>query len=163
MDFRCVRAYREPVVSTIQGFFAWRTTRGTFNRLKFQRALIGSILKHLNPWPLPRSIVVLDNARIHMYAEFETAVHSCGAVLLFLPPYCPQFNPIEVLFGQLKRWLARHANLAFGLYPERVLEVAMPRCTKDEDGGGTGLFRHCGYDEGGLNEAVFKRELDLFQ
>lgn len=126
------------------GFIAWRTTRGTFTRLKFHRAFVSCVLKKLNPWPLPHSIVVLDNARIHMYAELEAAVHSVGAVLLFLPPYCPQFNLIEVLFGQLKRWLARHANLAFGLYPEKVLEIAMPACTRKDNEGGVGLFRHCG-------------------
>ncbi|OWZ18126.1 Transposase [Phytophthora megakarya] len=141
---------------------AWRTTRGTFTRLKFHRAFVSSVLRHLNHWPFPKSIVVLDNARIHMYSELEAAIHSCSAVLLFLPPYCPLFNPIVVLFGQLKRWQARHANLAFGLYPEKVLEVAMRACTRQEPSGGTTLFRHCGYGNGGLEESVFDRDLERF-
>ncbi|DAZ93190.1 TPA: hypothetical protein N0F65_010766 [Lagenidium giganteum] len=108
----------------------------------------------LNPWPLPRSIVILENARIHLYAELEAVVHACGAMLLFLPPYCPQLNPIEVIFGRLKQWIVRHANLAFREQPEQVLEVALCLCLK-EDGGGVNLFRHCGYGESGLNESVF--------
>lgn len=103
----------------VRGFVAWRTTRDTFTRRKFHRAFVSSVLKLLNPWPLPRPILVLDNACIHMHAELEAAVHACGAIVLFLPPYCPQFNPIEVMFGQLKRWLARHANLAFAFIQRR--------------------------------------------
>ncbi|POM78101.1 Tc1-mariner class Transposase [Phytophthora palmivora] len=87
----------------VNGFVAWRTTRGTFTRLAFNRAFVESVHLRLNPWPIPRSIVVLDNACIHMYPGLEAAIHSVGAVLLFLPPYCPQFNPIEIMFGQLKR------------------------------------------------------------
>ncbi|KAE9357657.1 hypothetical protein PR003_g1684 [Phytophthora rubi] len=109
----------------VRGFVGWITTRATFPTFTFHRAFIRHVVPHLNPPPLPRSIVILDNARIHMYKELEEAMHACGAVLLFLPPYCPQCNPIEVLFGQLKRWLARHANLTFPLYPEKVLEVAV--------------------------------------
>jgi hypothetical protein len=144
----------------VSGFMAWRTTRGTFTRLEFHRAFMECILPKLNPVPWPLSIVVLDNACIHMYPEFEEAVHSVGAVLLFLPPYCPQFNPIEVMFGQLKRWLARYANLVFPLYPEKVLKMAMPACVKSDETG-VNLFRHCGYGGGGLREDVFERDLLL--
>lgn len=143
----------------VRGFVAWRTTRGTFTRKKFHRAFVSSVMKLLNPWPLPRSILVLDNARIHMYAELEDAVHACGAILLFLPPYCPHFNPIEVMFGQLKRWLGRHANLAFPLHPERVLAIAMRECVKSDETG-VNLFRHCGYGVAGLNSAVFAVDIE---
>lgn len=61
------------------------------------------VIPLLNPWPLPRSIVVLDNATNHMYRELEDAVHQCGARLLFLPPYCLELNPIEIGFGALKK------------------------------------------------------------
>ncbi|KAE9334427.1 hypothetical protein PF008_g13976 [Phytophthora fragariae] len=144
----------------VTGFIGWQSTPETFTRLKFHRAFVKSVLPHLTPWPLPRSIVVIDNARIHMYAELEQAVHACGAILLYLPPYCPQFNPIEVMFGQLKRWLTRHANLAFPLYPELVLKVAMRSCIRTEEIG-VNLFRHCGYGEAGLDTTVFERDLDV--
>ncbi|KAJ0390669.1 hypothetical protein P43SY_010618 [Pythium insidiosum] len=118
-----------------RGFVAWVTTDGTFSRCNFHAAFIEKVVPLLNPWPLPRSIVVLDNARIHMYRELEDAVHQCGALLLYLPPYCPHLNPIEVYFGRLKRWLTRHANLAFPASPELVLEVAMKECLRDEASG----------------------------
>ena len=48
------------------------------------------------------SIVVIDNAKIHMLKELEDAVHQRGVRMIFLPPHSPELNPIEVCFGQLK-------------------------------------------------------------
>ena len=97
----------------------------------------------------------MDNAKIHMFQELEDAVHQCGARLIFLSPYSPELNPIEVCFGQLKRWIQKHANLVFPLYPEMVLEVAMKACTKDIPHSTLGLYRHCGYDPEELCKPFF--------
>ncbi|OWY94037.1 Transposase [Phytophthora megakarya] len=96
-----------------------------------------------------RSIVILDNAKIHMYRELEDLIHSRGSILFFLPPYSPQLNPIEVGFSLLKRWLTRHAPLAFRQDPSRTLSVALVQCTKKNDKVGINLYQHCGY---GLQE-----------
>ena len=58
------------------GFFAWDSTEGTFDRFKFHQAMRNSIIPYLNRWPLPRSIIILDNAKIHMYKELEALIHS---------------------------------------------------------------------------------------
>lgn len=63
------------------------------------------------------------------------------------------------MFGQLKRWLTRHANLAFPLYPELVLRVAMRACVESTDMG-VNLFRHCGYGDTGINDAVFRFDVE---
>lgn len=94
-----------------------------------------------------------------MYKELEEAVHECGAILLYLPPYSPQLNPIEALFGQLKRWIQRYANLAFPILPDMVLDIAMVECVK-ENSDCTGLLHHCGYDQAGLNSTAFDLLLD---
>ena len=138
----------------VNGFMCWETTRDTFTRASFHKAFAKKVVPKLNPWPLPNSIVVMDNAKIHMYKELEEAVHQCGARLIFLPPYSPQLNPIEVCFGRLKRWIQRNANLVFPLYPEEVLEVAMKMCTKTTHGT-VGEYSHCGYDCHGLESSVF--------
>ena len=95
-------------------------------------------------------------ACLHMYRELQDAIHQTGARLIFLLPYSPELNPIEVGFGRLKAWIQKHANLVFPLYPEKVLEIAMPLCTAVE---GTPnslkLFGHCGYDWKGLREELF--------
>lgn len=151
------RGHRVSVLAAVNadGFIGWKTTRDTFTRQKFHDAFAECVIPKLNPYPLPNSIVIMDNAKIHMYRELEEAIHQCGALLIYLPPYAPQLNPIEVCFGRLKRWIQRHANLAFPLYPEKVLEVAMPLCIKTENGTG-GEFSYCGYKNDGLDEKVFE-------
>ena len=139
-----------------QGFMSWKCTEGTFSRKKFHNTFSEKVIPHLNPWPLPRSIVIMDNAKIHMFQELENAVHQCGARLIFLPPYSPELNPIEVCFGQLKRWIQKHANLAFPPHPEMVLEVAMQACTNKNTSDTLGLFSHCGYDAGELRKNFFE-------
>ena len=138
------------------GFMSWKCTSGTFSRKRFHNAFSEKVVPFLNPWPLPRSIVIMDNAKIHMFKELEDAVHQCGARLIYLPPYSPELNPIKVCFGQLKRWIQKNANLVFPLYPEKVLDVAMPACTKDISHGTLGLYGHCGYDNGGLRLHFFE-------
>jgi transposase len=137
-----------------RGFVAWSTTKGTFTRRKFHDAFVATVVPLLNPWPRHRSIAVLNNARIHMYAELEHAIHACGAIVLYLPPYCPHLNSIEVLFGRLKKWLMRHANLAFPASPDLVLDVAMRECLRSDEIG-VNLFGDCGYKNGFLYENVF--------
>lgn len=124
----------------------------------FHCTFIEKVIPILNPWPHPRSVAVVDNARIHMYRELVEVVHSCGAILLFLPPYSPHLNHIEVLFGRLKQWLVRHANLAFPLRLELVLGIAMVECAKAEQGEQK-LFHHCGYGSGELVDAAFSESV----
>ena len=152
------RGNRVSVLASLDytGFMSWKCTSGTYSRKRFHHAFSEKVVPHLNPWPLPRSIIIMDNAKIHMFKELEDAVHQCGARLIYLPPYSPELNPIEVCFGQLKRWIQKHANLVFPLYPEKVLDVAMPACTKDIEHGTLGLYGHCGYDDGELRSHFFE-------
>lgn len=141
----------------VKGFMAWESTCGTFTRRKFHEAFCKNIIPKLNPWPLPNSIVIMDNAKIHMYQKLEEAIHQTGARLLFLPPYAPQLNPIEVCFGQLKQWIQSKANLVFPLYPELVLEIAMRECTRASENDAIGEYAHCGYKKYGIEQSVFDR------
>jgi hypothetical protein len=63
-----------------------------------------SILPHLMPFngTNQHSIVVLDNASIHHVHGITELIQGVGAIPLFLPPYSPDFNPIEELFSKLK-------------------------------------------------------------
>jgi len=55
----------------------------------------------------PGDIVILDNLPGHKGEEAAELVEACGATLMFLPPYSPDFNPIEMLFSKLKALLRK--------------------------------------------------------
>lgn len=53
----------------------------------------------------PGDIVVLDNLGSHKGKAIRQAIKKAGARLLFLPPYSPDFNPIEQAFSKVKHWM----------------------------------------------------------
>ena len=55
-------------------------------------------------------IVTMDNLPVHRVAGVEEAIEAAGATLLYLPPYSPDFNPIEQLFAKLKALLRKAAE-----------------------------------------------------
>jgi transposase len=59
----------------------------------------------LVPTLRPGDVVVLDNLAVHKQPEVQTAIEQAGARLRFLPPYSPDFNPIELAFAKLKAFL----------------------------------------------------------
>ena len=56
----------------------------------------------------PRSVLVLDNCYSHYNLAFHRILADAGVRVIFLPPYSPQFNPIEEAFAQYKKFLNRH-------------------------------------------------------
>src|ERR1035438_5605098 len=58
----------------------------------------------------PGDIVILDNLSSHKVAGVEGAILATGAVVLFLPPYSPDLNPIEKFFSKLKVRLRKAAT-----------------------------------------------------
>lgn len=57
----------------------------------------------------PGDIVVMDNLPAHKVAGVRDTIEQAGARLLFLPPYSPDFNPIEMAFSKLKALLRKAA------------------------------------------------------
>jgi transposase len=57
----------------------------------------------------PGDIVVMDNLAAHKRAEIAIAIEAAGARLLYLPPYSPDLNPIEMAFAKLKAALRKAA------------------------------------------------------
>ena len=63
----------------------------------------------LAPTLAPGDIVIMDNLPAHKGSAVREAVEATGARLLFLPPYSPDFNPIENAFAKLKALLRKAA------------------------------------------------------
>ena len=53
----------------------------------------------------PGDVVILDNLSSHKRTAVQTKIEAAGATLRFLPPYSPDFNPIEMVFAKLKALL----------------------------------------------------------
>ncbi len=78
------------------------------------RAMNGQIFRVyvercLAPTLSPGDIVIIDNLPAHKVAGVRDTIAAAGAALLYLPPYSPDFNPIEMLFAKLKALLRRTA------------------------------------------------------
>lgn len=63
----------------------------------------------LTPTLRPGDTVVMDNLPAHKVADIRTLIEAAGASLLYLPPYSPDFNPIENAFSKLKAILRKAA------------------------------------------------------
>jgi transposase len=79
---------------------------GPINREAFQ----AYVARVLVPELAPGDIVVMDNLGSHKGPAVRAAIEMAGARLLFLPPYSPEFNPIEMVFSKLKALLRKAAE-----------------------------------------------------
>jgi transposase len=72
-------------------------------------AFLAYVEQVLVPTLTPGDIVVMDNLPAHKPATVRRAIEGAGAELRFLPPYSPDFNPIEMAFSKLKAFLKKKA------------------------------------------------------
>jgi transposase len=95
----------------------------------------------LVPTLRPGDVVVLDNLAVHKQPEVRAAIEAVGAQLRFLPPYSPDFNPIELAFAKLKAFLraARPRNFD---QVTTLMAIALELFTPAEC---ANYIRHCGY------------------
>ena len=91
----------------ITGMMAPMVLDGPINRLAFQAYVEQVLVPELSPG----DIVVMDNLSSHKGPAVRQAIEAAGARLLYLPPYSPDFNPIENAFAKLKALLRKAAEL----------------------------------------------------
>jgi hypothetical protein len=104
----------------------------------------------------------MDNVIMHLDPRVRDVIEAKGALLVYLSPYSPHFNPIEMMFSVYKAYLKRHSIHAtrdswFGLHVDALLAVT-PAIARNQ-------FRHCGIpgmeqipsveDEGKETEGLF--------
>src|SRR5258707_4107680 len=68
----------------------------------------------MNPFPQDRSILILDNCTIHKMRALQEIIEGFGCILLFLPPYSPDFNPIEESFSCGMSHVCTHNSCSAG-------------------------------------------------
>jgi transposase len=99
-----LRGKRMSVVGaySLNGLITFDLTSNTYNRDRFEDFFQHFLLPELTPYPGPRSIVILDNARIHNRRNLFNMCLSRGAILLFMSPYSPDMYPIQKFWALVK-------------------------------------------------------------
>lgn len=103
---------------------------------------LGYVRQHLVPTLHEGDIVIMDNLPAHKVAGVQEAIESVGAKLVYLPPYSPDFNPIELLFAKLKTLLRAAANRTIAAL-ESTLGALLDCFSPAEC---ANYFRHAGYE-----------------
>jgi transposase len=96
----------------------------------------------LVPTLKPGDIVIADNLPAHKVPGVQEAIENCGASLRYLPPYSPDFNPIEKAFAKLKAYLrkiaARTVDALWDAVADAIQTFTSAHCRN--------YFISCGYD-----------------
>jgi transposase len=97
----------------------------------------------LVPTLSPGETVVADNLSSHKGHEVRKAIEAAGATMRFLPPYSPDFNPIEKAFSKLKALLRRAAERSVEALHKTIIRLARLFTPKEC----ANFFAACGYDQ----------------
>jgi transposase len=111
---------------------------GPINRIAFETYVDKVLVPELEPG----DIVIMDNLSSHKGPRVREMIEAAGATLLFLPPYSPDFNPIENAFSKLKAHLRKAAERTVnGLWNAigRVIDLFTPAECRN-------FFKAAGYD-----------------
>jgi transposase len=121
----------------VNGVRAMMTIEGATDGEVFEIFLERVLLRKLKPG----DIVVLDNVGAHKTTDVRRLIEAAGASVLYLPPYSPDLNPIELCWSKLKAILKE-----FGARTQDALDEAIRRAM-DLIGrtDAAGWFKHCGY------------------
>ena len=110
----------------LTGMMAPFVLDGPMNRSAF----LAYVTQVLAPELKPGDVVILDNLPAHKGSRGREAIEAAGASLLYLPPYSPDFNPIENAFAKLKALLRKAAERTIaGLWATigRLIDLFTPQ------------------------------------
>ncbi len=129
-------AYSWPSEVNPSGLWALWQRLGAWDGAGFEQFVAEALLPQL---PVG-SVLVMDNARIHHRATLHEKVEVAGCRILYLPPYSPDFNPIELVWSWLKsavRLLAPRTDEQREHHIEQAARLLPAHAAK-------GWFQHCG-------------------
>lgn len=135
--FRSWKNYTTVGAIRLTGPVVRRTFDGPMNSERFSLFVRANLVPRLEA----DDIVVMDNLSAHYVPEAVAAIEAVGAHVLFLPPYSPDWNPIEMAWFMFKTSLRRIA-------PRTVDDLKAAICSAWRRLGRTtfaNIFKHCGY------------------
>ena len=121
----------------LKGMIAALTFPGGTDRFAFQTFVEKVLVPNL--WK--GAIVVMDNLSSHHVAGIREAIEAAGAQLIYLSPYSPDFNPIELCWSKIKEFLRDKAARTSETLDEAITSAIKAIAPQDI----LGWFRHCGY------------------
>lgn len=110
---------------------------GTTDRLTFEAFVSRKLVSKL--WK--GACVILDNCSIHYGEEVRQLIENAGATLIFLPPYSPDFSPIENCFSKIKSIL-RSLEARSYLELDKAIKEAFSQVSETDL---KNWFTHCCY------------------
>lgn len=121
----------------LEGIIAQVSLMGSTNGLTFE----AFIARKLVPKLWKGACVIMDNCSIDKGKEIERLIEQAGARLIYLPPYSPEFSPIENCWSKIKAILRK---VGARTYPDlaKALEQAYSEVSPDDI---LGWFTHCCY------------------
>lgn len=122
---------------TSEGLIAPLRLIGSINADIFEAYIEQFVIPELRPGDL----VVMDNLSAHKRASVGAMIAAAGAELVFLPPYSPDLNPIEMVWSKVKATLRKLAARSFEALEEAIV-VALQSITPDD---AANCIRHAGY------------------
>lgn len=144
----------------INGYLEYEIYHGSFNSERFEN-FVKKLLRKMNPFPGPRSVLVMDNVATHHSPYVKEMCDKAGVRIAYLPPYSPDLSPIEESFSVLKAWMRRNRDLAqplMGFY-ELFLHLAIAQCDFKRDA--RKLFRSCGIEVADDDTDIDYEELEV--
>jgi transposase len=106
------------------------------------REVFEAYIEHiLVPALFPGQVVVMDNLTAHKGGRVRELIEGQGCELLYLPPYSPDFNPIEEAFSKIKGLLRKVEART----RETLLEAMRVAISAVSARDAEGFFEHCGY------------------
>ena len=138
-----------PVIS-VDGYLAWEIYQDSFTQERFNAFIEMYVLPLMQPYSegAPCCVLVMDNHSIHHSEELVEMCDRKGIHLVYLPPYSPDFNPIEQSFAQMKAWMRKNTKTA-DLYAsdfEGFIRLALRKVFQGKDA--RGHYKACGYGVG---------------
>jgi transposase len=122
---------------SLHGITTAMTVEGAMDRLAFDAFVAQVLIPSLHPG----QVVIWDNLNVHKSATAQRLIEGCGCQLLWLPPYSPDFTPIEQAFSKLKTTLRRAKARTRDTLDEAITAALSTITAADA----TGWFAHCGY------------------
>ena len=122
---------------SLQGMEASMVLEGAVD----QTAFLAYLRDFLLPTLRPGQLIIMDNLSVHKGTSVQLLIEAHGCHILFLPPYSPDFSPIEQAFAKIKTFLRRHKALSLDTLHDAIAAALETISVSDA----LAWFRHCGF------------------